>query len=536
MADVKMLRRTVKHKVKSIRARITRNPLTTAFFLVGLFHCIAQGILRSFIFSLDTEYSNFLDLVVKNAQAPQQNHTNLQHNGGNNFQLEVCNFIPHSPGFCYTLFDLNEAMELEQSKEGSNGVDEGLMPNRDYLIHNFPSQFFFFNTSGLNDTRLQLNIDGKINLTNQCVGTLLYPSQHLDNARREDITLLTAQFWLFGISVLAMCYDSVPHVLALTGARTIFTAWSIYELWRTSYQQNIFHNLIEGSWTPCGLNIFSVYFPTRLHYQIPDLMLDCTALAFTAYLSWALIKVFGDQSIKTVGAPKHVTRMYKYFLGIQVCLQLEAFVLMAWIGLWLDQFNNTYIRHITNHYNIYMAVCVWYAVFLGPWMLMGWWGIRLERRIMTGFFIVMGLLFTAWAGIMFYSKVYTWTFYVWPFFGCFTVLSLLLLAITFPLSFVCWRNFNKGLGNYLYAESALASSNFATEVFENDVENAKPGAEKRQSNRKSSGKLSYRDMEEGPLPLYHLPDLAVSDTGSETSTLVSYEDRSRLYNHGYARS
>ncbi|KAK7440042.1 hypothetical protein VKT23_017293 [Stygiomarasmius scandens] len=503
-----MMPNALQYRLKSIRARVTRNPLTTAFFLVGLVYCIAQAIIQSFIFVADNRYNNFLSSIIHAAQVPPQNHTDLPNPAI--LQLEMCSFIPHDDKVCSIVFPLNSSYPASSTDTNERG--EVL---RSYLGHD-GSQFSF------NQSDNSLNI-GSVILDETCIKTLLYPDQHFQNARREDITLMVLQVWLFGISVLAMCYDSVPHVLALLGARILFTAWSIYAVWRTSNQQNVFHNIIEAPGTPCHAVLFPTYFQIRMHYQIPDLILNCTALAFTAYLSWALVKVFQDQSVKTVGAPKEINRMYKYYLALQVCLQLEAFVLMAWMGLWLDQFNNSYIRYITNHFKIYTAVFVWYAVFLGPWMLMGWWGIRLEKRILTGVFIVMGLLFTSWAGIMFYSQVYRWTFYAWPFFGCFTVAALILLFATFPLSIVCWRNFNKGLAQYLHAESVLASSHFATEAFENDIENVRAVPSRR-------SKKAFLDSDE-QLPTYYLPELRRSNSPSETATLVSDDDE-----HVYRRS
>lgn len=49
---------------------------------------------------------------------------------------------------------------------------------------------------------------------------------------------------------------------------------------------------------------------------------------------------------------------------------------------------------------------------------------------------------------MFYSIVYRWTFMQWPFLGCFTTASLVLLFASTSLGVVCRLNFGKGHAEY----------------------------------------------------------------------------------------
>lgn len=122
-----------------------------------------------------------------------------------------------------------------------------------------------------------------------------------------------------------------------------------------------------------------------------------------------------------------------------------------------------------------------------------------------GVFLGIGVfLLTGWS-VMFYSIVYRWyvpfssfyvriligwiyrTFIQWPNLGCFTVASLVLIIASLVLGVICRLNFGKGLKQYcmshllfcsrlflmpvlVHAEAALASANFAPEVFTHDEE------------------------------------------------------------------
>ncbi len=49
-------------------------------------------------------------------------------------------------------------------------------------------------------------------------------------------------------------------------------------------------------------------------------------------------------------------------MAVQACLQLELYVLMAGMGLWIDQLFNTYIGAISEHTFVYEGVFIFYTV------------------------------------------------------------------------------------------------------------------------------------------------------------------------------
>ncbi|KIK56198.1 hypothetical protein GYMLUDRAFT_47410 [Collybiopsis luxurians FD-317 M1] len=456
-------------QLKKIHARITRNRLTTVFFLFGLFHCFAQGIIQSLLFTIDSQYDSLLSDITQAARIPAPNHTDLVNLKGGGYRLNMCNFIPHNSTDCYTIFDTTDNLTVQNSPD----VDAQL---RGETISSQLAESTFKivaekGTKPAQQVTFVANAGaGNVTLSETCTSILLYPAQHLENNKREDIAFVALQFWLFGLSVIAMMYDSVPHVLAVLITRLTLSAWSVYALWRTGWQQSVFHQMIETPGSPCAAAIFGTYFSTRTLYEVPDIVLNCTALGISTYLSWTLLRTYNSEVFSYIGAPKKVMKMYKYFLALQICIQLETFVLITAAALWADQLFNTYISTISRHTNVYEALIIFYAIVLVPWLLMAWYGIRYEKRIVTIAFLCANFLFLFGSTLMFWSQVYCWTYYAWPCFGCFVTASLILLVASNVLGGVCLRNFDKGLAQYLYAEANLSSSNFAPEVFERDVE------------------------------------------------------------------
>ncbi|KAJ4481044.1 hypothetical protein J3R30DRAFT_3700598 [Lentinula aciculospora] len=412
-----------KFKLKELYTRITRNRLTAVFFLFGFFHCFAQGIIQSLLFVLDSQYYNLLSDITHMAKIPLANHTNLLHVSGG-YTLEMCDFVPHNSSTCSTIFDSrdtiieNVSLDVDAQYRGETIISQLSRPSFKIIAES--------QGQSQDVSRVVFEADGGANIVtmNQsCTSMLLYPAQHFQNNKREEIAFMFLQFWLFVLSVIAMLHDSVPHVLTVFITRITLTAWSIYALWRTEWQQAVFQLTIETPGTPCSVAMFGAYFSTRILYEIPDIILNCTALGISAFLSLTLLRTYNAEVFTYVGAPKAIMTLHKYFLALQVCLQLEAFILITAAALWISQLFDTYVKDISRHSTVYEALFIFCTIVIGPWLLMAWYGIRSEKRWLTLAFILAGGL-----------------------------------------------NFGKGLAQYLYAEANLSSSNFAPEVFERDVE------------------------------------------------------------------
>jgi len=78
----------------------------------------------------------------------------------------------------------------------------------------------------------------------------------------------------------------------------------------------------------------------------------------------------------------------------------------------------------------------------------GWYSVRREYRKLTWAFLAVAFFFLfAWS-MMFYSRVYRFTFLDWPFFGSMTVTSFMTLISSTVFTMVCLRNYGKGLSEW----------------------------------------------------------------------------------------
>ncbi|KII83846.1 hypothetical protein PLICRDRAFT_147929 [Plicaturopsis crispa FD-325 SS-3] len=455
-------------KIKSVYLRITFSKFTAAFFIFGFLHCFAQGLIQSFMFSIDMNASSLATSIVTEAQVSRREMAWLTRSG-EDFNLKLCTDIPYGQAIdsCVTVFQSgqpNITVPAGYRRQDEAESAQDLNPASDWSAY-----------GSVNGVTVQL--DGEASprfLNTQCTRVLVYPQQVLQNLKREDIALICVQFWLFYMSFVAVVYDSVPHTLAILCARVLTTGWSAYSIWRLKDIDVRFRTLVSDASSPCHADLFSTFVPSRGPLEIADLLLNCTALVISAYLSINLLKVYTEHTFKRVGPPPNIMRIYRYFLAIFVCLQLSGFLLVTAMGLWIDQLFNTAVAFISTHTTIYIASFLFTAILLIPWVILGWFAVRRERRKLMTTFLVIGFIFIAGWSVMFYSQVYRWQFVQFPFFACITLEAFIVMIASCVLGAVCWRNFDKGLAHYLYVEEVLSSTDFEHAVFPRDMEKGEP--------------------------------------------------------------
>jgi hypothetical protein len=98
-----------KNSPSSQCSRVTLTRITTFFFIFSFLHCLIQGIIHSFLHSIDYDQRAFLTGITAAGGIPSSNITFLQGSAGK-LKLEMCNDIPHGlfgqairP--CMTVFD-----------------------------------------------------------------------------------------------------------------------------------------------------------------------------------------------------------------------------------------------------------------------------------------------------------------------------------------------------------------------------------------------------------------------------------------------
>ncbi|KAH9887072.1 hypothetical protein C8Q73DRAFT_795096 [Cubamyces lactineus] len=455
--------------LKSALARITLTPHTLAFFLLSVIHCLAQGLTAAFVYSEDASTFAFVNNVLHTAEVPRNEVARL-FRSGDDLTLKLCTAAPIGNVYkeCMTIWDTGMVVNTTASVV-PRFVELGSLDLRDAhvtIARRSPEDAFLRPVRNATDGSIagvQLDYDGNtVFLSETCARMLEYPGRILDNSQREDLALVGSQFWLLGLSTFGILYNSIPHIWAVVFARVMQTSWATYTIWRTEDVKFRYETLIVNSGTPCHFDIMPSYFTTRLALQIPELVLNVTALISTTFLAWHIVKGYSSSTIRRVGPPPQVMRLYKFFLIDSMFLQLALFFTVTAISLWVDQLRNSEIAVLAEHSPLY------YALFI--FTIVGWFAIRREMKLLMAAFLFLNLCYIVGWSVMFYSQVYTWTFIEWPFFGCTTLVSFIVLIGAFVFGIICWTGFGKGLEHYLHVEAVLTESDFDPDVFANDTE------------------------------------------------------------------
>lgn len=328
-----------------------------------------------------------------------------------------------------------------------------------------------YNSTGrINGVNMPMPNGTTVLLDLTCTRMLVYPEQKFREFVREDVVLIVTQFWLAGLSFLAIMYESVPHLLSVLAARALMTNWSGISMWRAGLIQNFVQRLVTSDSPPCRFDVFPMYFQRRDTHGILNLVLNIVGLLVAAYFSFKLYKIYNTQTFKSIGPPKEILRMYRFFLAFFVCLQLSVFFLVAATSLWIDQLLKGAISSLTRQTAVYLALFIISTVILVPWTMMGWFSVRREmKKLMTGFFVVGFFLIGFWLA-MFASLVFRWTFLTWSFMASLMTEAFVAMTASCILGVICWRNFDKGLAHYLYVEDVLSKDDFQPGMFTDDVE------------------------------------------------------------------
>ncbi|CCM00316.1 uncharacterized protein FIBRA_02346 [Fibroporia radiculosa] len=293
----------------------------------------------------------------------------------------------------------------------------------------------------------------EVTLDHTCLSVLNWPVSQLDFTKREDISYIMFQFWVLAMSLVALLNESVPHIIASLLAHVGATAWGVFQIYNSAEFHTDFNKLTtQGA---CGVNLLPTYWKERSNAEIPSMALNAVALIVSVILSWRLIKLFGWQTFKRVGASRRINRVYTIVLFLSIVIQLTLFLIALSCGLWIDQLMNGTIGHLTQYSAIFKGVDIVLLIFLIPWLTVGWISVRREQKIAMLVFLFVSLLYLgAWGG-MFAAATFRWTFVQWRFFSIIVSATVVLSLTTFIMGIVCRVNFGKGLSHYLNAREPL---------------------------------------------------------------------------------
>jgi hypothetical protein len=465
----------LKIKTKAALQQVLLTRVTAAFFVFSLLVCFTQGIMNALLFSIDLQYDTLVHGIIQTAAFPKPEIDYLAGNVGS-LVLRACNDIPYyerQETNCTQVYPIESSEGTVFRRSDQNQTDDDRNPFTQVIHRSEFGSLKVRESAGGSDAPKAVTLsypNGTIvSLVPGCTRSLLHSEKVLRNSKREEIVIVALQFWIFGMSLIAIIQSSVPHTIAVLVARILMTAWSAFTFWRSQRNSSIFKELFISPKTYCRLDLgFTDYFNDRIAYQIPDTILNCSGLLISAYMSWTLLKTFHETKLMRVGAPDAVLNLYKYFMAVLVCLQLGGFFLMSALGLWADQLFSVFLNTISEHSAIYKTLIVFTTIVVVPIGAMGWVSIKREnRKLMAVFLALLFVLLAGW-GCMFGSQVWRWTFMDWPMLAALNVASLILIAASMILGGICWLNFGKGLGHYLYVQDMLASFNFSHGIFKSN--------------------------------------------------------------------
>lgn len=100
------------------------------------------------------------------------------------------------------------------------------------------------------------------------------------------------QFWVLGMSVVALLNESIPHILASLVTHVVATAWGSFQLVHTANFRSQFVTLItKGACKDASqIPITSNYWEDRRAAEVSSLTLNVLALVVSCFLSWRLFK------------------------------------------------------------------------------------------------------------------------------------------------------------------------------------------------------------------------------------------------------
>ncbi|KAI0799600.1 hypothetical protein BC629DRAFT_1497116 [Irpex lacteus] len=435
--------------VKSAYARVTLSGVTLSFFLLSVSFCILQILFQGFLWNGDATATSTLDGILVNTDVPETLLRWLT-TKGDDYHLRLCTEAPlgatNVSHICPTIFD-----------SSSMAQDDWVAPR------NIRKHGFHHNQSA--PLLLQVSMqDGNstVEITEQCMYTLLYPMQRMRNSASEELVLMFSQIWLLGISSSAVLNQSIPHLLAVFAMRMLATGWSAYTIWRTQDLKSRLWHIVMAPNTPChtDFEFLPGYFRTRFALQIPDVTLNVVALLFTGVLGWRMIKSFSHNIFNCVGPPAKIVRLYGYMLTVFVCGQLLSFLTTTSISLALKE-------GITHTRLLGVQIALFILAFMLTLIMipLGYYATRKERRLPMAVFIIILIGFIALFLSLFSSGAFRFSWLQWPFFASVTGVNCAVLIVCAVFAILCRTHFGEGLSHYLHVEEVLSEQNFAADDF-----------------------------------------------------------------------
>lgn len=412
-------------KLKLAYSRVTLNLPTTLFFTLALVQCLYQVPLHTWLYQVSA--SPDLGGVASNSTIITYPIVLLMGN-----DLLLCEDIPTLVGGPDTC--IKAQISTSTSRRSLSATPK-------------------FDAEGnLMNVELDSRAPVQTVVSAQCMNVLPWASQSLRATNREDLIFVVYHVWLFGVSLVAVLNESIPHLIAAMVSEALCTLGSGFRIMKTSYFQDTFKRIVvDGS---ChGVDLLGVpYFQMRRTVEISIFALNALALVAFIGLAWRLIKTYGKRSFERVHKRPEMNRLYIVISTLCSCIQLAVFYMVAAIGLFIDQLTLGPLRNLVQYKSVYLVVDITLLVLIGPWLILGWTSGRMESKPRTVMFLAFTIMFLAAWAIMFTSQVYRLLLMTWDSFAMTSLAPMVLMFVALLLSIYSWFHLDLGLAEYLKAE------------------------------------------------------------------------------------
>ncbi|KIJ18179.1 hypothetical protein PAXINDRAFT_9261 [Paxillus involutus ATCC 200175] len=298
----------------------------------------------------------------------------------------------------------------------------------------------------------------------QCVQSLTWLESFLRESRSEDVAHIVFQVWLFTMSLVALIYESIPHLIVVLVAQVLNTAWTGFRIYTGNAAKQTYEQLIVNG--ACGgIDILGGWWEGEMRYEI--LGVNAGILLCMVFLVFKLVKVYSKETFSSIGSPPIVNRALKWTLWMSVSMQFTTLFTMTSAAIWYDKRKTDIIPSYSGG-ALYDAGFILVAVSLLPWVLFGSHSIRHENRRLFFVFTLLSIVLLVVSGLWFGSALFRYELDAWLFFAAVTTMADILLMITCVLAVICRIHFGLGLAHFLTVKKDLQDAGFAQDMFVHD--------------------------------------------------------------------
>ncbi|KAH9811561.1 hypothetical protein DFH28DRAFT_1097334 [Melampsora americana] len=279
-----------------------------------------------------------------------------------------------------------------------------------------------------------------VTLTFECIQQLKKPLVNLDRNHRTNIATLVLQPWIWGLGIWALLLESVPHLAAVLVADLIITVFGVLDVHESTLLHEYFHQVVIDHCD--GIDVLPMYWS-----DILGLDSACNA---TSYVSYKLYSVLDWRTFKKLGASRAVRIAHSFSLAFTVTLHLNAYFLVTFLSLWLDEL----IIHVweteDTSNDLYRSpsfkkILIGFITLSLPWLFLGHWSLNHEHNLGLICFLVLDLMFLILGFFLLASKDSHYLTENWIFLKFTGATTCVLLFASLIFAIMCYVFFDKGI-------------------------------------------------------------------------------------------